>query len=202
MIAIIDYGRGNLRSVQKGLQKFNFEAVITDAPAVMAKAKGLILPGVGAFGDAMHQLKQRNLIDAILGNIADGKPFLGICLGMQVLFTRGEEHGQHQGLGILPGTVVKFPPGLKIPHMGWNQLHLQSETPLLRGIAEGTACYFVHSYYAAAEDPATVLASSDYGIDFAAVVGRDNVFGVQFHPEKSSSLGLQILQNFGGLVEL
>lgn len=201
MIAIIDYGRGNLRSVQKGLERFGFEAVVTADPEVMAKAKGLILPGVGAFADAMRQLRKMRLVEPILDNIQAGKHFLGICLGMQVLFEQGEEHGIHEGLGLLPGRVVKFPPGPKVPHMGWNKLNILRESPLLRGIPQGAACYFVHSFYAVADDESTVLAATEYGVNFPAAVGRGNVYGLQFHPEKSSSIGLKILENFGGLVE-
>lgn len=201
MIAIIDYGRGNLRSVQKGLEKSGYEAVITGDPEEIARAKGVILPGVGAFADAMRQLRELELADPLLAAIRSGKPFLGICLGMQVLFETGEEHGVHQGLGVFPGRVIKFPPGPKVPHMGWNRLQLKRDTPLLKGFPEGGACYFVHSFYVEPSQAEVVLATSDYGIDFPAVVGRDKVFGVQFHPEKSSGLGLKILENFGGLVE-
>jgi len=201
LIAIIDYGRGNLRSVQKGLEKSGYEAVITGDPEEIARAKGVILPGVGAFADAMRQLRELELADPLLAAIRSGKPFLGICLGMQVLFETGEEHGVHQGLGVFPGRVIKFPPGPKVPHMGWNRLQLKRDTPLLKGFPEGGACYFVHSFYVEPSQAEVVLATSDYGIDFPAVVGRDKVFGVQFHPEKSSGLGLKILENFGGLVE-
>lgn len=201
MIAIIDYGRGNLRSVQKGLEKSGYEAVISGEPDVIGTANGIVLPGVGAFADAMRQLRERGLVEPVLAGIRAGKPFLGICLGMQVLFEIGEEHGIHQGLGVFPGRVVKFPPGPKVPHMGWNQLHIRRDNPLLKGFPDGGACYFVHSFYALPPGDEVVLATSDYGIDFPAVVGRDKVFGVQFHPEKSSGLGLKILENFGGLVE-
>ena len=201
MIAIVDYGRGNLRSAQKALEKLGFEAVISGEPAVISEAKGVILPGVGAFADAMRQLRELGLAEPVLEAIRSGKPFLGICLGMQVLFEQGEEHGVHQGLGVFPGRVVKFPPGPKVPHMGWNQLNLKQDTPLLTGFPEGGACYFVHSFYASPADRDIVLATSDYGLEFPAVVGRGKVFGVQFHPEKSSSLGMKILENFGGLVE-
>ncbi|HEX3015645.1 MAG TPA: imidazole glycerol phosphate synthase subunit HisH [Desulfobacteria bacterium] len=200
MIAIIDYGRGNLRSVQKGLERFGYEAVITSDPVDLAQADGLILPGVGAFADAMQQLKNLGLVEPIKQEIAAGKPFLGICLGMQVLFEVGEEYGIHEGLGVLPGRVVKFPPGRKVPHMGWNQLHIKQTSPLLAGFPDGGACYFVHSFYVAPDAEDVVLATSDYGFEFAAVVNRENVYGVQFHPEKSSDLGLKILNNFGGMV--
>jgi len=202
LIAIIDYGRGNLRSVQKGLEKSGYQAVITGDPKVMNEAGGIILPGVGAFADAMNQLRELKLVEPILDSIQSGKPFLGICLGMQVLFEQGEEHGIHRGLGVFPGRVVKFPPGPKVPHMGWNQLHIKQASPLLDGVPEDGAFYFVHSFYAEPGESSLILATSDYGLEFPAVAGRGNVFGVQFHPEKSSSLGLKILQNFGGIVEL
>ncbi len=202
MIAIIDYGRGNLRSVHKALEKSGFMVEITSDPAVLDDALGIILPGVGAFGDAMEQLRSRGLIEPIRKNINSGKPFLGICLGMQVLFELGEEHGEHKGLGVLPGKVVKFPAGLKVPHMGWNQLQIKRKSALLTGIASGESCYFVHSFYVATPDPEIVLASSDYSLEFPAAVGKHNLFGVQFHPEKSSATGLKILENFGGMVQL
>jgi imidazole glycerol-phosphate synthase subunit HisH len=202
LIAIIDYGRGNLRSAQKGLEKAGYETLITSDPEVLKEARGIILPGVGAFADAMEQLRSRNLVQPILENITSGKPFLGICLGMQVLFEVGEEHGQHEGLGVLPGRVTKFPPGLKVPHMGWNQLQIKRESALLKGITDGETCYFVHSFYVATPDTEIILASSDYSLEFPAAVGKNNLFGVQFHPEKSSNVGLKILENFGGMVEI
>ncbi|HWJ03768.1 MAG TPA: imidazole glycerol phosphate synthase subunit HisH [Verrucomicrobiae bacterium] len=201
MIAIIDYGRGNLRSVQKGMERFGYPVTIADSPEQLDEADGIILPGVGAFADAMRQLRELGFVEPILRNIQAGKPFLGICLGMQVLFAQGEEHGIHQGLGVFPGIVMRFPAGLKVPHMGWNQLDIKADTPLLAGVPQKSACYFVHSYFAATPQPELVLATSDYGVEFPAIVGRDKVFGVQFHPEKSSDLGLAILNNFGGMVE-
>ena len=201
MIAIIDYGRGNLRSVQKGMERFGHTVQVTSDPEEIAGAKGIILPGVGAFADAMQQLRERGLVEPLLSSIEAGKPFLGICLGMQVLFEQGEEHGVHSGLGVLAGRVVKLPPGLKVPHMGWNQLSIKQESALLRGIPQNAECYFVHSYYVEAVEPEIILASCDYGLEFPAVVGRKNVFGAQFHPEKSSELGLKILDNFGGMVQ-
>ena len=201
MIAIIDYGRGNLRSVQKGMERFGHRVQVSSDPDEIAGAEGIILPGVGAFADAMQQLRERGLVEPLLSSIAAGKPFLGICLGMQVLFEHGEEHGVHSGLGVLAGRVVKLPPGLKVPHMGWNQLNIKQESALLRGIPQNAECYFVHSYYVETVETEIILASSDYGLEFPAVVGRKNVFGAQFHPEKSSELGLKILDNFGGMVQ-
>lgn len=200
MIGIVDYGRGNLRSVAKALEKLGFVTAVLNAPQEMAAVDGLILPGVGAFGDAMDALRRGAWIQPILEFAGSGRPFLGICLGMQVLFEVGEEHGRHAGLGLLKGRVAKFPPGRKIPHMGWNSLQLKQPARLLAGIPEETYFYFVHSYYALPEEEKDVLADSEYTVPFPAVVGRGNVWGTQFHPEKSSAWGLQILINFGKMV--
>ena len=200
MIAIVDYGVGNLRSVQKGLERVGATAVVTDDAAVLDAARGVILPGVGAFGDGMDNLKARRLVDPVLRQVQRGKPLLGICLGMQLLFEESEEMGQHQGLGLLSGRVVRFPDGdLKVPHIGWNQL-LGPRGDLLAGIQDGAYAYFVHSYYALPEDPGDVLATTEYGLDFASVVGRDKIWGAQFHPEKSQEIGLGLLANFARLV--
>lgn len=201
MIAIIDYGMGNLRSVQKGFEKVGHKAEIIQDPEKIAQAKGVVLPGVGAFADAMANLKETGLDRAVLAAVAEGKPFLGICLGQQLLFEASEEWGLTEGLGIFPGRVRRFPEGhLKVPHMGWNQVEIQQTNPLLDGIPDLAAFYFVHSYYVDPEDPAVVVGATEYGVRFASFVGRDNVFGIQFHPEKSSALGLKILDNFGRLV--
>lgn len=197
MIGIVDYGRGNLRSVEKALEKIGFAARIMASPDELSGVNGLILPGVGAFADAMEGLKRGGWVEPLLEFANSGRPFLGICLGMQVLFEVGEEHGEHAGLGLLSGRVVKFPPGRKIPHMGWNGLILDRPSRLLEGIPNEAYFYFVHSYYALPDDADVVAASSDYGVVFPAVVGRDNVWGAQFHPEKSSPWGLQLLRNFG-----
>ena len=197
MIGIVDYGRGNLRSVEKALVKVGFAAKIMTSPEELSLVDGLILPGVGAFADAMKALNSGGWTEPITEFARSGRPFLGICLGMQVLFEVGEEHGEHAGLGLLSGRVVKFPPGPKVPHMGWNSLTLQQPCFLLEGIPDESYFYFVHSYYAEPSEKRDIVASSDYGVVFPAVVGKDNVWGAQFHPEKSSTWGLQILTNFG-----
>jgi imidazole glycerol-phosphate synthase subunit HisH len=200
MIAIVDYGVGNLRSVQKALERVGAEAVVTGEPGELARARAVVLPGVGAFGDGVAQLWARGLFQPVLHQVEAGKPLLGICLGMQLLFEESEEMGQHRGLGLLPGRVVRFPEGdLKVPHIGWNQLRV-SEDPLLAGIKDGSYAYFVHSYYVAPAQPGDVLATTEYGVQFAAVVGRGQVWGAQFHPEKSQEVGLRLLQNFARLV--
>ena len=202
-IAIIDYGMGNLRSVQKAFEKLGHPATITNDPAIVAKAAKVVLPGVGAFEDAMHELRQRNLVRPVLDAIESGKPFLGICLGLQLLFDVGYENGRHEGLGVLRGEVVRFdlPDEYSVPHMGWNQLDIapnpQSGTPpVLQGIDPGTYVYFVHSYYVVPQDTAVVATTTDYGGPFCSMVWRDNIFASQFHPEKSQSNGLKILRNF------
>lgn len=200
MIGIIDYGRGNLRSVEKSLAKVGYEAKILERAAELAEVQGVILPGVGAFADAMYALEQGGWVKPLQDYARTGKPVLGICLGMQVLFEVGEEHGEHQGLGLLPGRVVKFLPGLKIPHMGWNTVDIIGESGLLAGITSGAYFYFVHSYYALPDEKSDLLAVCEYGQRFPAVVGRGNVWGTQFHPEKSGETGLQLLENFGKLV--
>jgi glutamine amidotransferase len=214
MIAILDYGMGNLRSVQKGLERVGATAVVTADPAALDAAQAVVLPGVGAFGDAMASLQTRRLIDPLLRQAAGGKPLLGICLGMQLLFDESEEMGHHRGLGLLPGRVVRFPAGdlLKVPHIGWNELRIAdsrlqtdcglqiAKDGLLAGIADGAYAYFVHSYFALPEEPADVLATTEYGLEFASAVGRGTVFGAQFHPEKSQEVGLRLLANFARFV--
>lgn len=200
MIAIIDYGMGNLRSVQKGFEKVRYPAEIVTEPEALTKAKGVVLPGVGAFGDAMDNLKKWGFIEAIKEVTARGIPFLGICLGLQLMFEESEEWGIHKGLGLFPGRVKRFEAGLKVPHMGWNQIEIQKVSPILKGIPDRSAFYFVHSYYVDTNEDVTVTLT-DYGTRFTSIAGRDNIFGIQFHPEKSSSLGLKILQNFGGLAK-
>jgi len=204
MIAIVDYGIGNLRSVEKALQRVGAEARVTADPADLDAARGIVLPGVGAFGDGMAHLRARQLVDPVLRQVERQKPLLGICLGMQLLFEESDEMGLHRGLGILPGRVVRFPDGeLKVPHIGWNQLWRADSSPemaLLEGIPHGAHAYFVHSYYVAPEEPGDVLAWTDYGIEFAAVVGRGRIYGAQFHPEKSQDVGLRLLRNFAGMV--
>jgi imidazole glycerol-phosphate synthase subunit HisH len=201
MIAIIDYQMGNLRSVQKGFEKVGHEATITSDPAVLARASKVVLPGVGAFGDAMAELKRRDLVDPIRQAVAAGKPFLGICLGLQLLFEVGHEGGRHEGLGILAGEVVRFelPGDFKVPHMGWNQLMIRRPAPLLAGLDEGTHCYFVHSYYVVPKDSNVIATETSYSAPFCSMIWRDNLFATQFHPEKSQRDGLRMLQNFAEL---
>ena len=198
MIAIIDYGAGNLRSVQKACEAVGAEAVITADKDVIAQADHVILPGVGAFGDCMQSLNRANLTDAVRGAALGGKPFLGICLGMQLLFDRSEESPGVKGLGIFPGEIVKIPKkeGYKIPHMGWNSLDFCGSSPLFEGLSDQPYVYFVHSYYLKAARPSIVTASTDYCTRIHASIEQDNVFACQFHPEKSGSTGLSILKNF------
>lgn len=199
MIAIVDYGMGNLRSIQKGLEHMGYPATVTSSPEEVMAAAGVVLPGVGAFGKAMANLEDMGLVEP-LRLLAGARPLLGICLGLQLLFDGSEEDGWHQGLGLLAGQVVRLPSGVKVPHMGWNQLHLRRPSALLQGIADHSHFYFVHSYYAQPEDPGMVVATTGYGVELAAVVSRGLITGIQFHPEKSSSTGLAILKNFGELV--
>ncbi|MFO0868152.1 MAG: imidazole glycerol phosphate synthase subunit HisH [Pirellulales bacterium] len=201
MIAIIDYQMGNLRSVQKGFERVGHTAEITSDPARLAAADKIVLPGVGAFGDAMAELRARGLVEPIRECVAAGKPFLGICLGLQLLFDVGYEGGEFAGLGILPGKVVRFalPREYKVPHMGWNQGRFVRPAPLLQGLRDGTYFYFVHSYYVVPDDPAVQAIETTYGVPFCAMVWRDNVFATQFHPEKSQADGLQLLRNFAEL---
>ena len=203
MIAIVDYGMGNLRSVQKAFEAVGHEATVTRDHLMIDRASHVVLPGVGAFGDCMDNLTRYGLEAPIRRSISSGKPFLGICLGLQLLFTESEEFGQHEGLGILPGTVKAFPPrsssmaGLKIPHMGWNTIAIQQSSPLLRDIPPESHVYFVHSYYVEPEDPTVTCTTTQYGVPFVSSVGKDNIFATQFHPEKSQKIGLQLFRNFG-----
>lgn len=200
MIAIIDYGMGNLRSVQKGFETVGWEAVVVDKPEAVDRAAGVVLPGVGAFADAMRNLRETRMAEAVHRAVETGKLFLGICLGLQLLFDYSEEFGPTKGLGIFPGAVRRLPRGLKVPHMGWNEIIVRRRVSLLDGIPGDARFYFVHSYYVDPADADVVVAQTEYGIRFASIVGRGNVFGIQFHPEKSSRMGLRILENFGKLV--
>ncbi len=204
-VAVIDYGMGNLRSVQKGFERVGVNAEVTRNPDMIAAAAGVVLPGVGAFGACMENLGKYELIDAVLRAIESGRPFLGICVGLQLLFEESEEYGPVEGLGVLRGRCKRFPqsedPDYRVPHMGWNQLDKRTPSPLLDGVDDGAFVYFVHSYYAESDDPGVVAASTTYGVDFVASVARDNVYGCQFHPEKSQSIGLKILENFGRIVK-
>ncbi|MBS4029981.1 MAG: imidazole glycerol phosphate synthase subunit HisH [Clostridiales bacterium] len=201
MIVIIDYGMGNLSSVQNGFAEAGFETLVSSDPAEIAAADGLVLPGVGAFGQAMENLRRDQLDQVVLQRAAKGVPLLGICLGLQLLFDRSKEMGDFSGLGLIPGEIVLFDGPLKVPQIGWNQLDVKRSHPLLDGINNGDYFYFVHSYHARPDREDVILATADYGIDFPAVVQKDNVYGIQFHPEKSSRLGLRILANYGRLVE-
>ncbi|MBK8985544.1 MAG: imidazole glycerol phosphate synthase subunit HisH [Chloroflexi bacterium] len=219
-ITVIDYGASNIRSAQKAFEYIGTTVILTEDPEVVRRADKLVLPGVGAFGSGMDGLRQRNLPAAIHEAVQRGVPFLGICVGMQLMFSEGHEMGIHQGLDLMAGKVVRFPEklsmvngqwsmvngpirnpkseirNLKIPHMGWNQLEPAWENPLLAGVEMGDYAYFVHSYYCDVTEATAVLAWTDYGLPFASVVARDNLYGLQFHPEKSQSVGLRILRNF------
>jgi glutamine amidotransferase len=203
MIAIIDYGMGNLRSVQKGFEKIGSEAVITDDPRVVLQAERVVLPGVGAFRDCMHNLEEGGFVEPILKVIAEGRPFLGICVGMQLLFSDSVEFGLYSGLNVIPGHVLRFPDQmtvagekLKVPQMGWNQLSFKRRPPVFEGVDNGSNVYFVHSYYVKPDDSCVIATTTDYGIEFCSSVWKDNVVATQFHPEKSQGIGLRILKNF------
>jgi glutamine amidotransferase len=195
LIAIIDYGMGNLHSVSKAVERLGQEYIVTSDEQQILRADKAILPGVGAFGDAMENLRESGLRETTLRYAASGKPLLGICLGMQLLFTQSDEHGMHEGLNLLPGNVVRFQGDYKVPHMGWNKLSFTQQSPLLQGIEEGYV-YFVHSYHAKPEQKSDLLATTDYYQPVTAIVGRNNVYGMQFHPEKSGEIGMRLLDNF------
>jgi glutamine amidotransferase len=208
MIAIIDYGMGNLRSVQKGFERMGREAVVTRDPKTILDAGKVVLPGVGAFPDCMRNLEEYGLIDAVKQSIGSGKPFLGICLGLQLLFTESEEFGLSKGLDIIKGRVVRFKgpafdtphPALgtlKVPHMGWNDLSIKRRPPALQDVPDGSHVYFVHSFHVVPEDKGVIATTTNYGIDFVSSIWKDNILAVQFHPEKSQALGLSILKRFG-----
>lgn len=201
MIAIVNYEMGNLRSVQKAFEQVGHAAEVTDDPAAIAAADKIVLPGVGAFSDAMAALRSRQLIEPLQEVVASGKPTLGICLGMQLLFEKSYEDGEHQGLGILPGEVVRFPAAddLKVPHMGWNQIDPVGPSPLFTGIDPESFVYFVHSYYVVPANDDLVATRTDYPAPFCSSIRRDNLFATQFHPEKSQQVGLKILHNFAAL---
>lgn len=200
MISIIDYGMGNLRSVQKALEYIGEEAIITSDREKILNSSGIILPGVGAFPDAMENLKEKALDKALKEAVSKGIPTLGICLGMQLLFEKGEEVRDCEGLGFFKGTIKKMYGNIKIPHMGWNSLKIEKQCKLLQGIDEESYVYFVHSFYAEIENNSIINACSKYGIDVPAVVSYGNLFGVQFHPEKSGDVGIKILKNFASLL--
>ena len=196
MIAIIDYGLGNLASVKYALDRLKVESSLTSDRLAIASADGVILPGVGAFGRAMEQLGQLDLAEATRATALSGRPFLGICLGLQLLLAHSEEHGNQQGLGVIPGRVVRFGRDLTVPHMGWNEVRQDRPSPLFEGIDDESFFYFAHSYYVEPDDPVVMVASSEYGGQFASVIQRAALFGAQFHPEKSGPVGLKMLANF------
>ncbi|MFA5810445.1 MAG: imidazole glycerol phosphate synthase subunit HisH [Thermoleophilia bacterium] len=196
MIIIVDYGMGNLRSVEKALMKAGAEVKVSRDPDEVRRGQRIVLPGVGAFGDAMDNLEKRGLAGVIREEVDAGKPFLGICLGLDLLFEESDEHGLHRGLGLLPGRVELLPTELKIPQIGWNQISTRKESRLLEGIPDGSSFYFVHSYAVVPREDSDILCTTDYGCTFVSAVERDNIAAFQFHPEKSSSLGLTILRNF------
>ncbi len=202
MIAIVDYGMGNLRSVEKGFLKVGVDAkIVTDAASIDG-AKGVVLPGVGAFMDCIKNLTDMKLTETIIRSIQKGKPYLGICLGLQVLFTESEEFGTCKGLNVFKGRVVRFPKSdLKVPHMGWNTLDIKKKPPVFNGISDKSYFYFVHSFYVVPEEKDIISGTTDYGVTFTAMVWKDNVFATQFHPEKSQELGLRILKGFGDFVK-
>ncbi|MDA1061955.1 MAG: imidazole glycerol phosphate synthase subunit HisH [Chloroflexi bacterium] len=197
---IVDYGAGNLRSVARAVAHAGFEASVSAEPAAIEGARALILPGVGAAADTMANLRAAGLVEPLREYIAADRPFLGVCMGMQALFDVSEEGGEHPCLGVLPGRIVRFPRGLTVPHMGWNTVRLVRPHPVLDGVAdaegEGAYCYFVHSYYPRPDDPALVIAETEYGAPFASIVGRGNLIATQFHPEKSGPAGLRLYANF------
>ena len=199
MIAIVDYGMGNLRSVQKAFEFLGFAAKIVERPEQLRDATHLVLPGDAAFGDAMRNLRSLGWDVAIAEEIAAEKPFLGICVGLQLMFSESEEMGQHRGLGILSGKCLRFPVAERVPQIGWNQISIKREVPILAGVPEGTFFYFVHSFYVETANESDCVATTDYGLDYTSVAGDGRIFGVQFHPEKSQTYGLRLLDNFARL---
>jgi len=203
MIAIVDYEMGNLRSVEKALERMGGHARILRTGQELARANKIVLPGVAAFGDAMEQLRKARLVEPIVRAVREGTPYLGFCLGLQLLFEVSYEHGEHRGLGLLPGKVSRFDfagldakERLTIPHMGWNQLHIRRPCPMLDGVDDGAYVYFAHSYHVVPEDESVIAATTDYGHDFVSAVDADSIFATQFHPEKSQAVGLRLLENF------
>jgi len=205
MITIIDYEMGNLRSVEKAFEKLGYAARVSNNPEDLLTTDKIVLPGVGAFRDCINNLRAGGFVEPLLQHVESGKPLLGICVGMQMLFDESEEFGRHQGLGLVPGKVVRFPTDmteggerLKVPHMGWNNIQIQKPSPIFKDTADGSFVYFVHSYYCAADNPSDVAATCRYGeVEFCASVWRDNLMATQFHPEKSQAVGLEIFDQFG-----
>jgi glutamine amidotransferase len=199
MITVVDYKLNNLRSIENTLRRLGHDVQVTSDPEVVRKADKLILPGVGAFRDAMENLKAYHLVEPFVDRVGAGVPTLGICLGMHLIFSESEEFGLHRGLNLIPGRVRRIPDQVIVPHMGWNRLQLQREDPLVKGIDPGSFVYFVHSYYAEPVAKDVTVATTDHGIDFAAIVHKDNLWATQFHPEKSQKVGERLLDNFGRL---
>jgi len=204
LIAVVDYGMGNLRSVQKALEKVGYTVLVTSDAQQILNARSIVLPGVGAFKDCIHNLEKLNLVEPILKSIKKGKPFLGICLGLQILFTESEEFGKTPGLNLVKGKVLSLSrksktahPRLKVPHMGWNSLSIKKNSPLFSGIEDGSFFYFVHSYYVVPDDKGIVTTTTSYGIEFVSSIQKGNIYACQFHPEKSQQVGLKLLSNFG-----
>lgn len=204
MIAIVDYGMGNLRSVEKGFKKVGIDVTVTSDPKIVDNASAIVLPGVGAFRDCIKNLSDLSLTEAVVRSIGKGKPYLGICLGLQVLFSESEEFGRCRGLDVFKGKVVKFrfeEFGGKVPHMGWNNINIINRPPVLSEIPDNSFFYFVHSFYVVPEDKSIIAATTDYGVAFTSMIWKDNVFATQFHPEKSQGLGLKVLTGFGEFVK-
>jgi imidazole glycerol-phosphate synthase subunit HisH len=205
VIALLDYGSGNLRSVEKALRKVGADVLVTTSPKGLKDARGAVLPGVGAFDDCMTAMRKQELLEGVKQFITSGRPFLGICVGYQALFERSEEFNScAAGLTLFKGSVVRFPnmPGLKVPQIGWNEIQiLQPECPIFKGIKSGSYVYFVHSFFPRPEDPSIVATQTDYGGTFASSIWKDNVFATQFHPEKSQTVGLKLLENFVALAQ-
>ncbi len=195
-VVIVDYGAGNLRSVTRAVAHAGFEASVTSDPEVVDRARAVILPGVGAAADTMANLRAANLVEPLREYIAADRPFLGVCMGMQALFDVSEEGGEHECLGVLAGRIVRFPGGLKVPHMGWNTVRVARPHPVLEGVPDGAYCYFVHSYYPQPADEALTVGETEYGVAFPSIVGRGNLIATQFHPEKSGAAGLRLYANF------
>ncbi|QWK19752.1 MAG: imidazole glycerol phosphate synthase subunit HisH [Hydrogenobacter thermophilus] len=200
MLVLVDYGMGNIRSVSKALEKVGFSPIITRDPDLILRADALVVPGVGAFKDAVSNLKNLGLFSAILRHIEKGKPYLGICLGLQLLFEKSYEFGEEKGFGILEGEVILLPPRVKVPHIGWNQIWKTKESLLLEGIKDGDYFYFVHSYHVVPKRREVIATLTDYGVEFVSSVEYQKIFGLQFHPEKSQKLGLKLLENFKRIV--
>ncbi len=200
MITVIDYGMGNMRSVVKAVEKYTSEVQVSSEPQSIASSKALIMPGDGAFGQAMENLTQSGWIEPLVQFIGNGGYFFGICLGYQLLFTSSEEFGNHKGLDIIPGTVIRFPDDLKVPHMGWNQVELIKEHPVVNGIPQNSYFYFIHTYYPVIGDSSWIMGQTAYGVTFPSIVGRGNCIATQFHPEKSHRYGLTMIENFVRMV--